>query len=141
VKVVLDTNTVVSAVLFPGGRLAWIHEGWVTRQFRPLVDKATTLELIHVLAYPKFKLDDQEIEVILAAYLPYASVVSGQSPVVGLPTCSDPDDQKFLRLAAHSGAEVLVTGDRALLAMQGATEFDIESPARFRRRVHSQSRP
>ena len=133
-KVVLDTNTVVSAVLFPRGRLAWIRESWATGRFRPLVSKATTQELIQVLAYPKFGLDEEEIEVILAAYLPYVSVVSGGARVAGLPTCADPDDQKFLTLAAQGGADVLVTGDRALAALQGQTEFDIELPAQFRRR-------
>ncbi len=133
-KVVLDTNTVVSAVLFPRGRLAWLRESWATGQFRPLVSRATTQELIQVLAYPKFGLDEEEIEVILAAYLPYVSAVSGGSRVAGLPTCVDPDDQKFLTLAAHGGADVLVTGDRALADLQGQTEFDIESPAQFRRR-------
>ena len=78
-KVVLDTNTVVSAVLFPRGRRAWIRESWATGQFRPLVSRATTRELIQVLAYRKFGLDEEEIEVVLAAYLPYVSAVSGDT--------------------------------------------------------------
>ena len=92
-----------------------------------------------MLAYPKFDLDDDEIEIILAAYLPFASVVSDRSRVVDLPICGDPDDQKFLTLAKRGGAEVLVTGDRALLALDGQTGFDIESPAGFRRRSGTRS--
>lgn len=136
-KVVLDTNTVVSAILFRHGRLAWVQDSWTSGLLRPLVSKATTQELIHVLTYPKFDLDDEEIEIILAAYLPYTSVVTGGARVAGLPKCDDPDDQKFLTLAAHGGADILVTGDRALLRLQGQTPFDIESPAQFRRRVRS----
>ena len=134
VKVVLDTNTVVSAVLFPRGRLTWIREAWASGQCLPLVSRATAQELIHVLAYPKFNLDDDDIEIILAAYLPFASVVSDRSRVADLPICRDPDDQKFLTLASRGGAEVHVTGDRALLVLHGQTGFDIESPAGFRRR-------
>lgn len=134
-RAVLDTNTVVSASLFPSGRLSWIRDCWQSGRILPLASTATVEELVRVLAYPKFRLDEGEIAVLLAAYLPHAEVVplSSRWPK-GLRRCADPDDDKFLALAAHGNAQVLVSGDRALLDLGEGSSFAIETPARFRLR-------
>lgn len=137
-KVVLDTNVVVSALLFEHGRLAWMRDLWVTGRIVPLGSQATIHELIRVLGYPKFALDEDDLEAVLAAYLPFTVVVNvpARAPS-GLPQCRDPHDQAFLRLAAAGRAEVLVSGDRALLALAASTLFAIESPEAFKRRCGS----
>ena len=131
-RVVLDTNVVLSALLFARGRLARIRELWIARRCLPLINRETSEELIRALAYPKFGLNEEEIEALLGSYLPYAEVVS-MSPEVpkGLPRCRDPKDQMFLVLAALGQAEVLVSGDDALLELSGKTSFEIEAPAQF----------
>lgn len=133
--VVLDTNVVVSALLFERGQLAWMRELWATGRIVPLASQATTRELIRVLGYPKFGLDEDDLEAVLAAYLPFTVVVKvpARAPS-GLPQCRDPHDQAFLRVAAAGRAEVLVSGDRALLVLTGRTTFAIESPEQFRKR-------
>ncbi|MFP7864029.1 putative toxin-antitoxin system toxin component, PIN family [Pseudomonas aeruginosa] len=55
-RVVLDTNIVLSALIFNAGRLAWIRHAWQQQQLQPLVCRETASELLRVLAYPKFKL-------------------------------------------------------------------------------------
>lgn len=55
-RVVLDTNIVLSALLFNTGRLTWVRHAWQRQQVQPLVCTATVNELLRVLAYPKFKL-------------------------------------------------------------------------------------
>jgi putative PIN family toxin of toxin-antitoxin system len=134
-RVVLDTNTVLSALLFPRGRLSWIRDLWAVREIVPLISRETSEELIRALAYPKFALDEEEIEILLGSYLPYSEAVkvSSRSPK-DLPRCRDPEDQKSLLLALRGKAEVLVSGDRALLELSGTTTFGIESPAQFRKR-------
>ncbi|MEX2163190.1 MAG: hypothetical protein WD823_02950 [Sulfuricaulis sp.] len=52
-----------------------------------------------------------------------------------LPRCRDSADQKFLTLAQIGRAQVLVTGDQALLVLAGQTRFAIETPAAFRERL------
>ena len=49
----------------------------------------------------------------------------------GMPRCSDPDDQKFLELAAATRAQILVSKDRALLKLRRrcAPQFRIMTPA------------
>ena len=130
-KVVFDTNTVVSALLFANGQLSWLREHWRSGEVTSLVSRPTVDELIRVLAYPKFKLNRTEIEALLADYLPFTSAVT-VSPRPQSPKCSDPDDQMFINLAIEGQADTLVTGDRALLAMDiGVT---IERAANYKRR-------
>jgi putative PIN family toxin of toxin-antitoxin system len=134
-RVVLDTNTVLSAVLFPQGRLVWMRDSWVAREYLPLISRETSEELIRALAYPKFSLDEEEIEVLLGSYLPYTEVVEvGTRAPKKLPQCRDPHDQKFLLLAWYGKADVLVTGDQAILELSDRTSFGIEQPAQFKKR-------
>lgn len=134
-RVVLDTNVVLSAILFSRGSLTWLRQLWREGRFLPLSSRETIAELVRVLTYPKFSLTKEDVEAVLSAYLPYAEIVAGQergSP--RLPRCSDEADQMFLVLASAGKAEVLVTGDKALLDLAGRTRFAIETPARFKER-------
>jgi putative PIN family toxin of toxin-antitoxin system len=117
-RVVLDTNIVLSALLFTSGRLAWIRRSWQGQQLQPLVCRETVNELLRVLAYPKFKLTADEQKELLADFLPYADVVELPKPWPDLPTCRDEKDQVFLVLAQAGHADMLVTGDADLLAMR-----------------------
>ena len=135
-RAVLDTGVVVSALLFPGGRVAWLRERWVSGALHPLVTRGTVDELIRVLAYPKFRLSRDEIDTVLAAYVPFTEAVvlrvSGEEAT--LPTCDDPADQEFLRLALQGRAEVLVTGGDDLLRLRDETPFRILTPAELKAR-------
>lgn len=119
-RIVLDTNIVLSALLFNAGRLAWIRQAWQRQQLQPLVCKETASELLRVLAYPKFKLSASEQEELLADFLPYADVVELPTPWPALPACRDEKDQVFLVLAYVGKADTLVTGDADILAMREA---------------------
>jgi putative PIN family toxin of toxin-antitoxin system len=137
VRVVLDTNIVVSALLFPTGQVTWLRDLWTARRILPLVCRATVRELIRVLAYPKFGLEEDDIQAVLGAYLPLTETVDvTDDPMAGLPLCRDPHDQVFLVLALVGRAEVLVSGDIALRELGGQLPFAIEAPAEFRRRFH-----
>jgi putative PIN family toxin of toxin-antitoxin system len=117
-RVVLDTNIVLSALLFNTGRLAWIRHAWEHQRFQPLVCKETANELLRILTYPKFRLSASEQQELLADFLPFADVVELTRPFPAGPACRDADDQVFLILAQIGRADALVTGDADLLAMQ-----------------------
>jgi putative PIN family toxin of toxin-antitoxin system len=135
-RVVLDTNVLVSALLFRTGRLVWLREAWHARRLVPLIDKPCAEELIRVLAYPKFGLDPWEIRALLSDYLPYTETVDTTTGAgEELPECADPHDQKFLVLARAGLAEALVTGDRALLNLVERVDFAILTPSQFRARL------
>jgi putative PIN family toxin of toxin-antitoxin system len=134
-RVVLDTNVVVSALIFGAGTVARVRAGWQAGRFVPLASTATAQELVRVLAYPKFGLTTTEQEELLADYLPWVAVVRIPHPPPPVPRCQDPFDVAFLHLAAAGQAQTLVSGDRDLLSLAGANGLcPILTPEAFCRR-------
>jgi uncharacterized protein len=74
-RVVIDTNVVLSALLFTPVRadsaLSTLRARWQAGAITPVVSRDTANELINVLRYPKFQLSDNEQQHVLAAYLPH----------------------------------------------------------------------
>ena len=129
--VVLDTNVVLSALVFSRGSLAELRLAWQTKRCAPLVCRATAAELMRVLSYPKFKLQPEQQEELLADYLPYCRSVHLPAKPPRLPICRDLDDQVFLQLAAVGEADFLVSGDRDLLGLAGEFERNIVTVEAF----------
>jgi len=121
-RVVLDTNVVLSALVFGTGTAGRLRIGWQQGVFAPLVCTATVQELIRVLAYPKFRLSRLEQDELLADYLPHTLAVRIPEPPPTVPDCRDPLDLPFMHLAVTGKAKVLVSGDRDLLALAPAFE-------------------
>ncbi len=132
-RVVFDTTTVISALLFTGGRLAWLRRHWREGACVPLLSAATAAELTWVLAYPKFQLSQSEREELMAEYVPWCELVGQIKPCPR--KCRDVQDQPFLDLAQSGEADVLVSGDKDLLALKGKTRFVVETPEEYRQRV------
>ncbi len=130
-RVVLDTNVVLSALVFAGGATARLRQGWQAGRLTPLASAATARELMRVLAYPKFKLGAQEQQELLADYLPWAEAVAVPEPPPRVPPCRDPHDLPFLHLAVAGRAEALVSGDADLLAL--APSFTLPGTRPMRR--------
>lgn len=122
-RVVLDTNVVLSALIFGAGPTAGVRTGWQSRRFVPLASTATVRELARVLRYPKFGLSTAEQEELLADYLPWVQVVQIPEPPPRVPACRDPFDLPFLHLAVAGKAHVLVSGDRDVLTLAGASNI------------------
>jgi putative PIN family toxin of toxin-antitoxin system len=117
-RVVLDTNCIVSALLFSKKKMAWLRHSWQSGEITPLVSKDTANELLRVLAYPKFKLSVEEQNTLLADFLPYAATVTNLKLAGKLPVLRDSNDQMFLTLAVAGKALALVTGDDDLLVIK-----------------------
>lgn len=124
-RVVFDTSTVVPALLFASGRLAWLRSHWREGGCVPIISRVTTGELIRVLRYPKFGLSAEDCRELLADYLPHCEVIE---PTKRCPcVCRDKKDQPFLDLAQSGKADLLVSGDKDLLSLAGQTSFAIET--------------
>lgn len=121
-RAVLDTNVVLSALVFAGGVAGRVRRAWHAGEVLPLVSAATVQELVRVLAYPKFRLTPIEQNELLADYLPYTEAVRVPEPPPVVPACRDAQDAPFLQLAVAGKAQLLVSGDRDLLAI--AAEFE-----------------
>ncbi len=129
VRVVIDTNVLVSALICKAGRTAGIRAAWERGLCKPLVSRATIQELIRVLQYPKFDLSKEPQAEVLAEYLPHCETLALPKSRMPLPKCRDRDDEPFLLLAAAGKVEVLITGDKDLLAVTGDLPFEILPPA------------
>ena len=126
-RAVCDTNTVVSALLFQQGKLAWLRGAWSAGAVVPLVCRETVEELLRVFAYPKFRLIRSEIDDLLGDFLPFAEVIE-ISPD-DWPACRDESDRVFLALAKQARADVLITGDADLLEVAETFSVKILTPA------------
>jgi len=113
VKVVFDTNVLVSALVFPGGRgeealLRIVHE-----RDELVVSKSILDELLEVLAR-KFARDPEELSRTAVLVADLATVVKSARRLTVL---KDVADNRILECALAGQAAVIVTGDKALLAL------------------------
>jgi len=115
-KVVLDTNVVISALIFRG-ELSRLCALWQKKAFDITASKEIMEEYIKVLAYPKFKLMEREIKALMQEeLLPYITPVTDCDDAVGV--CEDPDDDKFLAYAIAGNADFIISGDAHLLSLK-----------------------
>ena len=111
-KVVLDTNILISALLFRG-KLSRVVDLWKEGRVVPVISKETFQEFKAVLEYPKFRLSKDEIKTIIEEeVLSFFEIVEVTDEVKGI--CTDPDDDKFIACAIAASADFIVTGDSAL---------------------------
>ena len=130
-RVVLDTNCLVSALIFSRSRFAWLREAWQAKHFIPLASRDTVNELLSVLAYPKFKLSRDEQETLLKEILPFVETVKVETTPEGLPDIRDADDVIFLALAAVAQADALVSGDGDIQAIRMRFHIPVLTVAEF----------
>lgn len=134
-RLVLDTNVLLSALLFHQGAVAWLRSAWQSDAVRPLASRDTTEELIRTLTYPKFKLTDADREDLLGDYLPWCETVTVPN-TTQVPDCRDPFDRPFLALAVAAKADALITGDKDLLELADNFKVPIITPAAFKERFN-----
>lgn len=149
--VVIDTNVVLDLLHFGDATARPLRLALEAGRVRCAVTDATLDELRRVLAYPEFGLDAARQAALLARYRALSAMVddagpphkgvpihcgllypSGWKPAWSrMPRCSDPDDQKFIELAAAVQAQALVSKDCAVLKLRRrcAPLFQVLSPA------------
>ena len=127
--VVLDTNVLVSALVFESPGAVWLRNLWQQGGIAPVVSKETVEELMRVLAYKKFALSETDQHDLLEDYLPYAETIAAPKTRARIPKCRDPNDEMFLRLAYSAKVDALITGDDDLLAIAGESRIPILSPS------------
>jgi hypothetical protein len=132
-RVVLDTNTVISALLFTGtaSRLVAL---WQSRRIAVLVSKAILEEYLRVLAYPKFDLGDQEIKTLIQEeLLPFVRTVRVRKHLAVVRR--DPEDNKFLECAVAGRAKYVVTSDLDLRQLETYRGIPILTVGQFLQRT------
>ena len=128
-KIVLDTNVLVSGLLQPLGNPARVLTLVLAGAVQLCHDERILAEYAEVLARPRFKFDPKQVrEVLNKLEADGLAVDAGEKSGLNLP---DPDDEPFLEVALAAPADFLVTGnlsDYPPAKRQGCT---VLSPAAF----------
>ena len=127
VRVVLDTNVLISSLLFKG-ELAGMVDLWKRRNILPVISREMFEEFRSVLEYKKFKLTNNEIRFIIEEeVLLFFEIVDTGSGVHRI--CKDPDDDKFIACALSASAEFVVSGDKDLCDVVSYKKIKIIKPS------------
>ncbi len=110
-RAVFDTNIYVSAFAIPGGRAEAALLKAVKGEVRLVISKPIIHELLDVLAR-KFGRDAEEMARVAVFLAELAELVQPRRKIEML---SDDTDNRILECAIAGRADVIVTGDRAML--------------------------
>jgi len=127
---VLDTQVWLDWLVFDDPSAVPIREAHTAGRVEIVIDAPCEAELVRVLAYDlgRFSLEPSEQTECVARCRSIAKRVPAGG-AAELPRCKDPDDQKFLELAASAGAQCLISKDQALLELAPrVTQFRILAP-------------
>ena len=129
-KIVLDTNVWVSALISPKGTPALLVQKLESETF--LISEEIVAEIIRVLAYAHIRERYQITDAIMDAYIEHIretttliAPVESANPIV----TADPTDDKFLLCALAGDADCVVSGDRHLKQIGLYAGIPILSPA------------
>jgi len=112
-RVVFDTNVLISALIFPGGNGEQALERIVEERDRLLLSRAIVGELLEVLAR-KFTRDREELARVAVFVAGVAEMIEPQTHIRVL---ADEPDNRILECAAAGDAALIVTGDKRMLAL------------------------
>jgi putative PIN family toxin of toxin-antitoxin system len=136
-RVVLDTNVVVSGLLQPKGNPAQVLALALGGAVLVAHDKRILAEYADVLARPKFKFDKARVrEVLTKLEADGLAVEATEQRDLELP---DPDDEPFLDVALTAQADFLVTGNLADYPTERRRGCAVVSPAEFMEAWHKAS--
>ena len=134
-KVVLDTNVLLSGLMFPDGAPGRVVAAWRQARFELVISMPQLAEIGRALAYPKIRRilgwDDQRIEQFIRQLYVRAQIVDLAGTSVEVP--GDPDDIPILATLLAAKADVLITGDGDLLALRD--RYAIRTSAEFARKL------
>ena len=126
-RVVLDTNIFISALVFPQGRAEKVLHAAADGQFDLLISKPIILEVLDVLAR-KFERNPEELSRVALLLSDLGQVVRPRKKVRIL---RDDPDNRIIECALAGGAHVIVTGDRAMLDLTPIKKIQVLSLREF----------
>lgn len=135
-RLVLDTNVCLDLFVYRDLRWQPLLQSMENGEVVCVTRADCRTEWILVLEYPRFALSDSARQAAMDAFDRLIIPAEHDLPAeLRLPVCKDQDDQKFIELAASSGASHLLSKDKALLKLAGRARrlglFEIISPAQW----------
>jgi len=127
-RVVLDTNVIVSGLLTETGVPAQVLDLFIAGEYQVVVDERIVQEYRAVLTRPELGLDASDVDQFL-------SLTGFAERVVGVPlplTFSDPGDLPFVEVAVAGGVDAVVTGNvKHFRPREGRLSIPILTPRQF----------
>ncbi len=127
-KVVLDTNVLISAILF-GGKPRQILEKAIRGEIRLCLSDPILEEIKGVLQRLKFDYSPEMIQFILTELMGIAHFVNPSETIDVV--LEDPDDNRILECAVEAGANYIITGDSHLLKLSRYLNIEVLNAAAF----------
>jgi putative PIN family toxin of toxin-antitoxin system len=131
-RVVVDTNIIVRALIKPDGTVGPVLLRLRRGDYTLLYTQALLVELVDVLNRPrlrlKYGLNDDDIKTVIALVILRGELVAPEQPIT---VCRDPKDNKFLEAAVAGRADIIVSGDEDLLTLHPFAGIPILQPAAF----------
>ena len=127
-RIVLDTNVLVSALISSGTPPGLLYEAWAHGDFELVTSRAQIAELTRVFAYERLRPYIQPAEAqALSETIDAAAIVIETLPDTRL--SADPDDNTILATGIAAGADLIVTGDKShLLDLESVEGIPIVTP-------------
>jgi putative PIN family toxin of toxin-antitoxin system len=128
IRVVVDTNVFVSS--FFGGNPRKIIDLWKTGEIALCLSKPIVDEYMEVLRRLGLQ-NENELDELLGLFAQGLHVIfTARTPELHVLE-KDPDDNKFIECAVALKAEFVITGDKALKAIQEYMNIKVVSPRDF----------
>ena len=132
-RIVIDTNVVISAFLSPSGAPAQVLSYLEQDAFELLVSDPILDEYLRSLSYPKLRalhgMDDDSLEQVVNDLRSTAIAVESIESLKVV--AQDPDDDKFFECAVAGDASYIVSGDTGVQAVGEYRGIRVVSPAMF----------
>jgi uncharacterized protein len=128
-RVVLDPNVIVSALLAPSGAPARVLQAWMEGDYELIVSPALLAELEQILAYPKIasRVTQSEANELIDLLRTESTTIEDPTSAPSTPS-PDPGDDYLVALGEHARARI-VSGDKHLLSL--ADQVPVASPRAF----------
>ena len=126
-KVILDTNVIISSIFF-GGIPSHIIEACYEKCIKLVMSPAILIEYRDV-AERLARRKPNDYKTVLEWILTNAEMVADTT--LAEPVSVDPDDDKFIAAALLSGAKIICSGDKHLLDVNGYRGIEILKPKPF----------
>jgi putative PIN family toxin of toxin-antitoxin system len=127
-KVVLDTNVLVSGIFFSGPP-AEILRAWSHGKFKVVLSPEILDEYMRVSAELAGKFPDIDIRRILDLVIVRSEVCSPGA--LSQRVCEDPHDDKFFAAAIDTRTKTIISGDKHLLKVSGYQGISVLTPRQF----------
>ena len=133
-RVVVDTNVVISSFLKSGGKPSRILRLILQGDLEIVINEQILAEYSEVASRPIFQLDRDKVQIVLDA-LGSSAIRAPSLPI--RPSLPDPGDEPFIEAALSTKADFLITGNKKHYPARSCKDVTVVTPAEFLQKLAS----